>query len=142
MKQGLYEERGYDGSIYYQAWYKDGKHHREDGSARICYHKDGSISYQTWYKDGKCHREDGPAFISYNDDGSIYYQAWYKDGKHHREDGPARICYHKDGSILYQAWYKDGREVEPFTVAAAPQVSKCTCDMSQLMISGCKCGGV
>jgi len=50
-----------------QRWYKDGKHHREDGPAVI--EPDG---YQEWWKDGNPHREDGPAII--DPDGTQY---WY-----------------------------------------------------------------
>jgi len=38
-----------------EAWYKDGKFHREGGPAYR--HKNSQI----WYKDGKLHRLDGPA---------------------------------------------------------------------------------
>ena len=43
-------------------WYKNGKHHRDDGPAieMAC-----GIKY--WYKNGKHHREDGPA-VEFLDD--------------------------------------------------------------------------
>ncbi len=79
-----------------QAWYKDGKYHRDDGPAFIW--PNGT---QYWYKDGEPHREDGPAFIWPNG-----YQSWWKDGKLHREDGPAII--RPDG---YQEWYINGKDI-------------------------------
>jgi hypothetical protein len=43
-------------------WYKNGKHHREDGPASIF--ADGSVRY--WCKNGKKHRLDGPACVYKN----------------------------------------------------------------------------
>ena len=53
-----------------QAFYRDGKLHRDGGPAAI--DADGS---QAFYRDGKLHRDGGPAVIEA--DG---YQAFYRDG--------------------------------------------------------------
>ncbi len=71
MKNGKYTDP--DGK---QAWWKDGKLHREDGPAVIW--PDGT---QMWYKDGEFHREDGPAIV-YSDG----RQFWYKNGKNITDD--------------------------------------------------------
>ena len=48
-------------------WYKNGKHHRDDGPAVI--YNSGT---KYWYKNGKKHRENGPA-IEYNNRRKSYY---------------------------------------------------------------------
>ena len=76
-------------------WYKDGKHHREDGPAIEFANGD-----KAWYKEGLHHREDGPAIDSIN--GSKW---WIIQGKIHRVDGPA--IEYADGDKLY--YYLDKR---------------------------------
>ena len=56
----------------YEAWYKHGLRHREDGPAIIDPY-DGS---QEWWFEGDLHREDGPA-IEYEDG----YKEWWLHGK-------------------------------------------------------------
>lgn len=89
----------HDGSI---EWYKDGKHHREDGPAVV--HPDGS---SWWFINGKRHREDGPAVVYSNGK-----KEWWVNGKRHREDGPAVI--HLNGS---GEWWLNGERLykEDFT---------------------------
>ncbi len=79
-----------------QAWYLNGKFHREDGPAVIW-----ANGYQSWYLNGKLHREDGPAVIGANG-----YQAWYLNGQLHREDGPAIIYANGE-----QYWYLNSEEL-------------------------------
>ena len=74
-------------------WFKNGKHHREDGPAIIF--PDG---HKEWYWKGKLHREDGPAKITTNGT-----KRWYRNGQPHREDGPAVI--YPGGS---EEWFKNG----------------------------------
>ena len=62
---GIYEDK--DGTIRY---FKNGKHHREDGPAYIS--KDFKKVY---FINGKCHKIDGPAVIS--SDGEFN---WYING--------------------------------------------------------------
>ena len=54
-----------------QAWYLNGKMHREDGPAMIW--ADGA---KAWYLNGKLHREDGPAVIRANES-----KSWYLNGE-------------------------------------------------------------
>jgi hypothetical protein len=95
MTNGKYTEEikiDPDGTI--SCW-RDGRLHREDGSATM--YPDGR---KAWYKDGELHREDGPAaeFI----DGT---KMWFIHDKLHREDGPA-IVYHTG-----QSWYIKGNRI-------------------------------
>ena len=80
-----------------QAWYKEGKHHR-DGDQPAIIDVDGT---QSWYNEGVLHRDgDQPAIIT-----AYGTQKWYKEGKHHRDgDQPAIIWANGD-----QAWYKEGK---------------------------------
>ncbi len=39
-----------------KGWYRDGKHHRDDGPA-----VEWADGTKGWYRDGKLHRDDGPA---------------------------------------------------------------------------------
>jgi hypothetical protein len=71
----------------------------------VDYYDNGNKCYESWYKDGKLHREDGSALISYLNNGSKEYEYWYKDGEYHREDGPAWIGYNDNGSKRYESWY-------------------------------------
>jgi len=64
---GAYRTLDADG---YEAWYRDGTHHREDGPA--IKFVDGS---ELWYRNGELHRDDGPA-IKYVSG----YEDWWRDG--------------------------------------------------------------
>ena len=72
---------------------------------------DGSVSYEEWLVEGRRHRTDGPAYVCYYEDRNLEYEAWYVNGKLHRENGPARISYNSDGSILYEEWWIYNRQL-------------------------------
>ena len=57
------------------------------------FYPSGKIKYEAWYKEGKYHREVLPAYIKYYESGKIEYEAWYKEGNTHREVLPAIIEY-------------------------------------------------
>lgn len=61
-----------------QAWFKNGRRHREVGPAII------SPQAKEWWFNGRRHRLDGPA-IEYSGGDTV----WYNDGKIDRRDGPA-----------------------------------------------------
>jgi len=69
-----------------QAWYKNGKFHREDGPAIIT--PDGG---QVWYNNGKLHREDGPTAI-YADGG----REWFLDDKKYSREDYYRELHKRD----------------------------------------------
>ena len=48
---------------------------------RIGYYANGSIEYEAWYQNGKIHREDGPARIKYYPNSSIEFEWWYWHGE-------------------------------------------------------------
>jgi hypothetical protein len=55
----------------YQAWFINGKHHRDGDRPAIIKEN----CYQAWYYDGKCHRDgDNPALVNTNGD-----KSWYKN---------------------------------------------------------------
>lgn len=54
-----------------QAWYQNGKHHRDNGPAII--RSDGT---QEWCRNGKRHRDNGPAIIISNGD-----KEWWVNGE-------------------------------------------------------------
>ena len=128
-----------------QAWYLNGKRHREDGPAIIypngykewwlndnLHREDGpavidSDGTQEWWLYGKRHREDGPAIIYPN--GTQY---WYLNGKYHREDGPAII--YPDGS---QYWFLNGNDITSEVVDWAKERNidlNNMCDMDKLVL--------
>jgi len=72
----------------YQAWYKNGLIHRDDGPAVIW--ADGT---QFWYRYGECHREDGPAVV-----GTGSEPRWWLNGKHYSKDNYYREL-HRCGKI-------------------------------------------
>lgn len=45
------------------------------------YYKDGSISYEYHFINGKLHRIDGPAVICYHTNGKIWYKEYYYRGQ-------------------------------------------------------------
>ena len=88
------------------AWYSNGKLHREDGPA--IEYANGSKS---WYINGQLHREDGPAFEWSNGD-----KAWWINGKLHRKDGPA---FEYANGI--KVWYLNGQRVSEQDVLNSSQ---------------------
>jgi len=99
----------------YQAWYRDGKVHREGDLPAVI---EGDIC--EWYKNGVLHREgDNPAVIVVDDDGDDY-KLWYKNGVLHRDgDNPAYVQ-----ADCLREWYKDGllhREAGPGVVNRSRQ---------------------
>jgi antitoxin component YwqK of YwqJK toxin-antitoxin module len=116
-------------NIKFKRWYlenpgssKNGKLHRLDGPAEICYYKNGTslvgsatIKFESWYQNGLSHRLDGPANIGYYENGNKKYETWYRqdpgppqNGSVHRLDGPAHIGYYEDGNKDYEQWFKNG----------------------------------
>ena len=78
-----YKELKYSDGSFRRVWRtEDGKTHREDGPAIICYYHDGSIEEECFYINGVSHRESGPAYISYNYDGSIESEYFYFNGNY------------------------------------------------------------
>ena len=75
-----------------------------DNDYEVKYYSNGNKFNEKWRKDGKKHREDGPADICYNQDGIKDYESWYKDGEFHRLDGPAYTRYYEDGNKDYEEW--------------------------------------
>jgi hypothetical protein len=102
-----------------EAWYRNGKLHREDGPAYT-----SRCGHQEWWLDGRLHREDGPAVVlscggeewwfnnrPHREGGPAIIHPngvfeWYRHGKHHRDDGPAII--RADGT---EEWWRDGERV-------------------------------
>jgi hypothetical protein len=80
-----------------QAWYVDGKQHRDNDMPAVLY-ANGS---QAWYVDGKRHRNNDLPAVIHADSG----QYWYIHGKSHRDNGlPAVISAYGD-----QYWYVDDK---------------------------------
>lgn len=90
----------------YEAYYND------DEKYEVCYKNDIKVS-EAWYKNGKYHRDDDePAFISYNDSGDVYMQQWYKNGELHRDnDEPAHIRILRN-KVIDEQWYVDGELIK------------------------------
>jgi antitoxin component YwqK of YwqJK toxin-antitoxin module len=82
MKSELKERFYPNGRVCHQEWHLNGKHHNEEGPARIWYYEDGTVAYQEWLLDGKCHNEEGPAYIGYYEDGKVESQEWILNGKY------------------------------------------------------------
>ena len=80
------EEHYSCGNIWRISYGINGKYHREDGPACICYYKDGSIQFKEYWINGKRHREDGPAYIGYHPNGNIEYKYYYIYGTHLNEN--------------------------------------------------------
>ncbi len=78
----------------YKVWWQNGKRHREDGPAIIT-----NRGTKMWFKNDKLHCENGPA-IEYKDG----KKEWFKNGQRHREDGPAIIW--PNG---HKEWWSDGK---------------------------------
>jgi hypothetical protein len=99
---------GTNGVLLKEKWYKDGRVHREDGSAKV-YYVEGNVSYEFYYKEGRVHRLDGPCYISYLGKGGKSKEWWSKDGVYHREDGPTYVRYEEDGSVVKIGFWLEGK---------------------------------
>lgn len=88
----------------------DGQLHREDGPALIDVNPDtGEVLAEAWYLNGKPHRENNPAYVSY-DGGKIISEQWWLNGELHREGKPAMtaLSYNRD-EIIHQEWWLNGK---------------------------------
>jgi hypothetical protein len=61
---------------------------------------------EQWIINGKFHRENGPADICYDSYGKTHSEEWYLHDQLHRIDGPA-VTKHYLGEIR-QKWYLNG----------------------------------
>ena len=100
----------YNGNIEFEAYYINGKRHKEDGPAVIAYYENGNIKYMNYCINGVFHREDGPAVIGYYENGNIEYEKYYINDELHREDGPALIIYYQNGELSSISFYINGEE--------------------------------
>jgi hypothetical protein len=73
----------------------------EDGGYKVISH----LKEEWFDKNGRLHREDGPARICYYKNGNIKDESYFLNGNYHRENGPARICYYKNGNIKFKHYY-------------------------------------
>ena len=79
-------------------------HSHDDKPAFVVYNKDGSVYSEAWRKEGNLHREgDKPAWIGYNEDGSIHDQEWFKEGKCITEEEAKAYNLCKDGHDYVEA---------------------------------------
>ena len=83
-----------------EAWFRNGKLHREDGPA---FYVPGVV--EEWHQNGELHREDGPAVTELISGAEF----WFLNGLPHREDGPAVI--YPNGT---QEYWINGKQVDPF----------------------------
>jgi hypothetical protein len=80
-----------------QAWYKNGKYHRDNDLPAIIQ----SNGDKYWYKDGLMHRDnDLPAVVLSNGN-----KFWYQYGKYHRDNDLPAIAL-LNGN---QHWYQNGK---------------------------------
>jgi len=96
-----------------------------DGPAYIVRNATGwPAKYEAYYRSGTQHREDGPALIIVRKNGSTY-EAYYHDGQLDRTDGPAIIKHESDGSLC-EEYYRAGKFVKaeclPPLLSAIPGV--------------------
>lgn len=96
-----------------EAYYRDGKYHRQGGPAISSRHADGST--EEYYRDGRLHRKDGPALVWRYANGSMV-ERYYRDGKLHREDGPAFVQRWADGTTT-EEYFRDNRRYREDTTA-------------------------
>lgn len=116
----------FNGSLLCQAWYRDGKLHREHGYARRLIECD--FIQEEWLVDGKFSREnDLPVSVEYRTNGTRL-EAWYGDSailygsedrsplerssaeievRRSRGDLPTAIGYRQDGSVSFKRWCRN-----------------------------------
>lgn len=90
-------------------WYREGKHHNENGPAIIIYYDNNiSVCCEIWKRDDLTHRptREGPAFIVYypseEEKGNVSEEHYYENGELYREEGNPKVYYNKDGSVFEQ----------------------------------------
>jgi hypothetical protein len=71
------------GIVTCEEYYRDGQLHRADGPATISRYPDGTLCAQAWYRQGKLHRDlqEGPAMIMWNEDGSVSVEDFWREGE-------------------------------------------------------------
>ena len=117
--------------LSYQAWYFNGRQHREGRPASRIWHvaDDGTrvLECEGWWRHGMRHRVGGPSYRSWHvqPDGTrtLELVGWRVNGNLHRVDGPAypghRLNWH--GSWMTQEdlpWLRRGRGCLAASVAA------------------------
>ncbi len=94
------------GVVTLEAYYVDGKLHREDGPAEK--HLSKSVRSENYYRHGVKHRdpEEGPAVTTISLSlGTPVWQCYYWNGKLHRHGGPALIEHNRNNGKLSRQYY-------------------------------------
>lgn len=109
--------------VKYEAWYRDGSLHRDDGLATITRltSNDNSITELMWYINGKLDREGNlPTTAHYNNktDKAILL-IWNKGGIKDRNpyNGPAEIHYDENGDVDNSLYFVNGTMYENVRLA-------------------------
>ena len=108
----IYKERIDSYNCIHKEWRnKDGRLHREDGPAYICYHSNNILMIEQFWFYGHLHRANGPSEIQYSNSGAITNNRYYLYGEQHRKNGPAVIWYNDDGSIDFEIFFISGKRL-------------------------------
>lgn len=111
-----------NGSIEYNAWFRNDEPHRIKLPAVIEYYEDGNIRRECYYAFGISDRMDHgdddktlyhtglPTILTYNTNGSIIKEEYHLNGLLHREnDLPAKKCIDPDKHLdVTFTWYTNG----------------------------------
>ena len=90
------------------AWYKNGKHHRENGPAVIISYIDNGRRFDNtivYYKNGERHREDGPARINM----SFKRVEWWQHGELHRDNDLPPEIYKNESGYTIVRYFNNGK---------------------------------
>jgi hypothetical protein len=109
-------ERNADGSLFREAWMRDGELHRpaDEGPAVIIRQGNG-ITFEEWWVKGKRHRDpkDGPAFIRHDlVKGTVHCEFWVEGNYRAAADGPAPVTHNRNGKAVEELHW-DGERMSP-----------------------------
>lgn len=102
-----------------QRWFVDGKvtNNEEDVPASVEYYENGNVKNEAWYKEGKLHRNGNhPAFIEYfpssslKNKGNRKQERWYKEGELHNDEDFESVIEYGDLGCLRSVWYRNGKK--------------------------------
>ena len=94
-----YTEYCSNGTVVWKKWYTHGNLNRVQK-----FDKREKLVLDAWFQDGKRHREDGPALTTYEKIGReiLLRRRWYKYGVECRDDGPSDIMTDSLGQVYWE----------------------------------------
>ena len=106
-------ERKPDGTVFREAWVRNGEWHRAPGEGPASVVRQGNgIDFFEWHVMGKPHRDprEGPALIRHDRiKGTVQEEFWVEGGYRAAADGPASVTRDRDGNVIEELFWNGER---------------------------------